>query len=40
MANWKQVVVSGSAISQLDNDSGYLTAGTIGVPNSYCNSII
>ena len=35
MANWKQVVVSGSAISQLDNDSGYLTAGTIGVPNSY-----
>ena len=35
MANWKKVVVSGSAISQLDNDSGYLTAGTIGVPNSY-----
>ena len=35
MANWKQVVVSGSAISQLDNDSGYLTSGTIGVPNSY-----
>ena len=35
MANWKKVVVSGSAISQLDNDSGYLTAGTIGIPNSY-----
>ena len=35
MANWKKVVVSGSAISQLDNDSGYLTSGTIGVPNSY-----
>jgi hypothetical protein len=35
MANWKKVVVSGSAISQFDNDSGYLTAGTIGVPNSY-----
>jgi hypothetical protein len=35
MANWKKVVVSGSAISQLNNDSGYLTAGTIGVPNSY-----
>ena len=35
MADWKKVVVSGSAISQLNNDSGYLTAGTMGVPNSY-----
>ena len=35
MAEWKKVVVSGSAISQLDNDAGYLTAGTLGVPNSF-----
>jgi hypothetical protein len=35
MADWKKVVVSGSAVSQLNNDAGYLTAGTIGVPNSY-----
>jgi len=28
MADWKKVVVSGSAISQLDNDAGYLTAVT------------
>jgi len=26
MANWKKVVVSGSAISQLNNDAGYLTS--------------
>jgi len=30
MAEWKKVVVSGSAISQLDNDAGYLTTGTLG----------
>ena len=35
MAEWKKVIVSGSNVSQLNNDSGYLTAGTIGVPNSY-----
>jgi hypothetical protein len=35
MATWKKVVVSGSNISQLNNDSGYLTAGTLGVPNIY-----
>ena len=30
MAEWKKVVVSGSAISQLQNDAGYLTTGTLG----------
>ena len=35
MADWKKVVVSGSAISQLDNDAGYLTAGTLNAPNSF-----
>ena len=30
MAEWKKVVVSGSVISQLDNDAGYLTTGTLG----------
>jgi hypothetical protein len=35
MATWKKVIVSGSNISQLNNDSGYLTAGTLGVPNIY-----
>jgi hypothetical protein len=30
MAEWKKVVVSGSAISQLNNDAGYLTTGTLG----------
>ena len=28
MANWKKVVVSGSAISQFSNDSGYITSVT------------
>ena len=35
MATWKKVVVSGSNISQLNNDAGYLTAGTLGAKNSY-----
>jgi hypothetical protein len=35
MAVWKKVVVSGSNISQLNNDAGYLTAGTLGVPNGF-----
>jgi len=30
MAEWKKVVVSGSAVSQLNNDAGYLTTGTLG----------
>jgi hypothetical protein len=28
MANWKKIIVSGSNISQLSNDAGYLTAAT------------
>ena len=35
MAEWKKVVVSGSAISQLNNDAGYVTAGTIPVVNTF-----
>jgi len=35
MATWKKVIVSGSNISQLNNDSGYLTAATLGVRNSF-----
>lgn len=31
MAEWKKVVVSGSAISQLNNDSGYLVSGDSGI---------
>jgi hypothetical protein len=30
MADWKKLVVSGSNISQLNNDSGYLTLATVG----------
>jgi len=33
MAEWKKVVVSGSNISQLNNDAGYLVAA--GLPNSF-----
>lgn len=35
MANWKKVVVSGSNISQLNNDAGYLTTATLIIPNSF-----
>ena len=35
MATWKKIVVSGSNISQLNNDAGYLTAGTLGVKNAF-----
>ena len=35
MAEWKKLVVSGSNISQLFNDTGYLTAGTITQANGY-----
>ena len=35
MAEWKKVVVSGSDISQLNNDAGYLTNATIQVPNGF-----
>jgi hypothetical protein len=29
MANWKKVVVSGSNVSQLFNDAGYVTSATL-----------
>lgn len=35
MANWKKLVVSGSDISQLNNDAGYLTAGTLAQSNGF-----
>jgi hypothetical protein len=35
MATWKKVVVSGSNVSQLNNDANYLTAGTLIVPNGF-----
>jgi hypothetical protein len=35
MATWKKLVVSGSNVSQLNNDAGYLTAGTITQANGY-----
>ena len=35
MATWKKVIVSGSNISQLSNDSGYLTAGTLTQANGF-----
>lgn len=35
MATWKKVVVSGSNVSQLNNDANYLTAGTVVIPNSF-----
>lgn len=35
MANWKKLVVSGSNISQLNNDAGYLTAGTLAQANGF-----
>lgn len=35
MAEWKKVIVSGSNISQLVNDAGYLTAATVPSPNTF-----
>jgi hypothetical protein len=35
MATWKKIVVSGSNVSQLNNDAGYLTAGTLGQSNGF-----
>jgi hypothetical protein len=35
MATWKKVIVSGSNVSQLNNDAGYLTAGTLAGKNAY-----
>lgn len=38
MAEWKKVAVSGSNISQFNNDSGYLVA--TGLPNSYATASV
>ena len=35
MATWKKIVVSGSSNLQLNNDAGYLTAGTLGQANGF-----
>jgi hypothetical protein len=35
MAEWKKVIVSGSNISQLNNDAGYLTSATVQAANSF-----
>jgi len=35
MATWKKVAVSGSNVSQFNNDAGYLTSGTLNVPNGF-----
>jgi hypothetical protein len=35
MAEWKKVIVSGSNVSQLNNDAGYITSGTLTVPNGF-----
>lgn len=35
MATWKKVVVSGSNISQLNNDAGYLTSATVTNSNAF-----
>jgi hypothetical protein len=35
MAEWKKVITSGSDVSQLNNDAGYLTVGTLNVPNGF-----
>ena len=35
MAEWKKVVVSGSAISQLNNDAGYITAAGVPTVNTF-----
>ena len=40
MAEWKKLVVSGSNISQLNNNAGYLTAGTITQANGYATASV
>lgn len=35
MAEWKKVIVSGSNVSQLNNDAGYVTSGTLTIPNGF-----
>lgn len=40
MATWKKIVVSGSNISQLNNDAGYLTTATSPVRNAFASASI
>jgi phage baseplate assembly protein gpV len=40
MAEWKKLVTSGSNISQLNNDAGYLTSATIPSKNAFASSSI
>ena len=40
MATWKKLVVSGSNISQLNNDAGYLTAGTVTQANGFATASV
>lgn len=40
MATWKKVVVSGSNVSQLSNDAGYLTIVTSPVRNSFASASV
>jgi hypothetical protein len=35
MATWKKLAISGSNVSQFNNDAGYLTSGTLQVPNGF-----
>jgi hypothetical protein len=40
MAEWKKLVTSGSNISQLNNDAGYLTSATIPSKNAFASSSV
>ena len=40
MAEWKKLVVSGSNISQLNNDAGYLTSATVVQYNGYATASV
>ena len=40
MSNWKKVVVSGSFISQLNNDKNYLTSGTTTITTGQSSAIV
>jgi hypothetical protein len=40
MAEWKKLVTSGSNISQLNNDAGYLTSATVASKNAFATASI
>jgi len=40
MATWKKVIVSGSNVSQLNNDAGYLTSATSPVRNAFASASV